>query len=90
MKISILAAWFLVLFAGMGRAQEKAPVLATKTVFAEGLKEPMGMAISPDSSLLVADYQAGEIVKFAPDGKPLGAFLKGLKKYVSLAAIVLN
>lgn len=79
MKISIFSAWFLIFLVGIGRAQETAPVLVTKTVFVEGLKEPMGLAISPDSSLLVADYQAGEVLKFAPDGKPLGAFLRGLQ-----------
>lgn len=50
----------------------------TKTVFLRGLKEPQGLALC-GSDLLVADYQAGEILKFGLDGTKKATLASGLK-----------
>lgn len=54
------------------------PIMATKSVFIAGLKEPQGMVFTGDE-LLVCDYGSGEILKFTKDGKSLGVLATGLK-----------
>ena len=62
----------------------KAPVMATKTEFLTGLKEPQGLALR-GNEILVADYKSGEILRFSREGKPLGALVKDLKSPALLA-----
>lgn len=58
---------------------ESAKAMATVTPFISGLKEPQGLALSPQGDLLVADYQTGEILKFSLEGKPRGVLAAGLQ-----------
>jgi hypothetical protein len=60
-------------------ATAAAPKMATVTPFITGLKEAQGMALDFENNLLVCDYGAGEILKFARDGKALGKLAMGLK-----------
>lgn len=64
-----------------------APKLATATPFITDLKEPQGMALDGAGNLLVCDYGAGEILKFASDGKPLGKFAQGLKGPAAIVSV---
>ena len=78
----VLAAVLLLATVGITptRAQEKplsvAPVLATKTVFAEGFGEAQGVAINGEE-IFVTDYKTGEVVRLAKDGKKLGTLATG-------------
>ncbi|MBW3637315.1 MAG: hypothetical protein KY445_12775 [Armatimonadetes bacterium] len=53
--------------------------MATATPFITGLQEAQGMAFGPNNEILVADYKAGEILRFSRDGKSLGKLATGLK-----------
>lgn len=46
--------------------------LATKTVWARGLRAPQGMARDAAGNIYIAEFKGGQIAKFAPDGKSLG------------------
>lgn len=47
--------------------------------WAEGLKGPQGLALSPQGEVLVAENGSGRILRFATDGRLLGTAAEGLK-----------
>ena len=52
--------------------------LATKTQWLSGLKEPQGMAFY-GQEILIADYDAGRVLRYSREGKLLGTLAQGLK-----------
>ena len=61
-------------------AQQAATVkVASKTAFLTDFKEPRGLAIGYKGSIAVADYGAGEIVEFDPDGSNRHVYIDGLQ-----------
>ena len=59
-----------------------------KAVWASGLADPHGMAVDADGNVVVTEYKSGRVVRFSPDGKPLGTVAENLKSpaWVTAAA----
>lgn len=60
--------------------------IATKTVWARGLRAPHGMARDAAGAIYVAEFKGGQIAKFAADGKSLGHIGADLKSPAWLVA----
>ena len=71
------AALAVALLAGATRAAADAP--AEKVVWAKGLNDPHGMARDGDGNVVVTEFKAGQLTRFAPDGKMLGTIGRDLK-----------
>lgn len=56
-----------------------APAKATVTVWTNGLRAPQGMTRDAAGNLYVAEFNGGQVSKFAPDGKLLGKLGDDLK-----------
>lgn len=50
-----------------------------KTVWADGLQEPHGMTLDGDGNVVVTEYKSGRVVRFSPDGRPLGVVADNVK-----------
>src|SRR5688572_3349875 len=55
------------------------PAQAAKAVFIPQLQEPQGLALEKSGNILVADYKAGEILRYSRQGKLLGKVATNLK-----------
>jgi glucose/arabinose dehydrogenase len=64
-----------------------APVSASKTALVTGLKEAQGLALDKNGHILVAEYKSGKILRFARDGKPLGALTEALKSPAMMVTV---
>ena len=78
MKLNVFAAaTVLALFTASAAGAADAP--AEKVVWAKGLKDPHGMARDGDGNVVVTEFKAGQVTRFAPDGKVLGTIGRDLK-----------